>query len=70
MIWLVKTHDNHRIKKITTYSLGFIVVSALLALFSLIIVSKYEAIAELLILVTIQVWTLLVVWHSRDEFKA
>ncbi len=69
MIWLARGHNNHKIHKLTVWSLRIIVAASIIALVSMLLVGKYEAIAELLVLVTIQVWTMLVVWHSRQERK-
>lgn len=70
MIWLVRGHDNHKIHKLTVRSIRVIVAATVIALVSMLVIGKYEAIAELLVLVTIQVWTILLVWHSRHELRA
>lgn len=70
MIWLVRGHDNHKVHKLTVRSIRVIVAATVIALVSMLVIGKYEAIAELLVLITIQVWTILLVWHSRNELRA
>jgi hypothetical protein len=65
MIWFLREHPLEPISKASQYFFYMLVVTSFTALISLYILHRFVTYAQLTLLVLIQIWTLVVVWHTK-----
>ncbi len=65
MIWLLRSHPKRHISVASKTVTGVIVGALGLAVLTNYVFHQYFAYVQLLILISIQTWTVLVVWHER-----
>lgn len=67
IIWAMKKHPMQAVKRVSAFAFWVMLLSVVLAFICLFIINRYAALAELLILVIIQAWTIVIVWHDKTN---
>lgn len=65
IIWLLRVHPKRHIQVASQVVVGIIVGAIGVAILSNYVFHRYFALVQLLVLFSIQTWTVLVVWHER-----
>lgn len=69
MIWLLRDHPLRPISKASRFFFFMLVGISLTAFISLFVLHRFIAYVQLTLLVAIQIWTLIVVWHTLRQKK-
>lgn len=64
MVFLMTKHPHRRIKQSSTAILGALFVCCLFSFISLYALHKFTAVVQLFILMLLQLWTIIIVWHE------
>ena len=64
MVLLMTKHPHKRIKQSSMAILSALLVACIFSFVSLYVIHKFTAIAQLVILVLLQIWTIIIFWHE------
>lgn len=70
MIWLMKKHPVRAIQRISSITFYLLFVSILWASVCILILNRYIAIAQLLVLLIMQLWTIVIAWHTKKHITS
>ncbi len=67
MIWLMKKHPVKAVQQISNITFYLLMISILWASVCILVLNRYIAIAQLVVLLIMQIWTIVLVWHTRKH---